>query len=293
MRMEIPRDVPGALRVLEETGGTVLAGGTDLVPDWTAADRREATVVWIGEIPALREIREEGGLLSIGAAATHTQVAESPLVRERCPLLAGACAQVGSTQIRNQGTLGGNVVTASPAADSLPALEVSGVRLVLASAAGERTCTLDEFITGPGETTLRPGELLVRVLVEPARPGERWFYHKTGLRRALSVSLATVAIRAVVDGGVFSDLRIALGAVGPRVLRADGLARRLCGRPCSREEIWQESACLDEVVCAITDVRACREYRDKATRMLVYQGLSGMLPGPALERWAQAAEERR
>src|SRR6266852_1407589 len=162
-----------------------------------------------------------GGVLSIGALATYTQMIASPLVRRRLPILAAASREIGGVQIQNRGTIGGNIVNASPAGDTLPVLAVAEAMLVLQNAAGKRRIAFNDFYTGYRRTVLAPDELLVSIEIPPLS-GRQWF-RKVGTRAAQAISkIVMAAVRSVPP-------RVALGSVAPTIVRVPRTESLLAG----------------------------------------------------------------
>ena len=208
-----PRSLDDALRMLRDEGPLVpLAGCTDLYVGLHFGTVREPRFLDLQGLRALRGIRLRGETLVIGALATYSELIASPLVRRRLPILAEASRWVGSPQIQNRGTLGGNVANASPAGDTLPVLAVAEATVVLRSADGERRVPFGAFYTGYRQTVMRPDELIVAIEVPPVE-GRQWF-RKVGTRAAQAISkVVMAAVRAPRP-------RIALGSVAPTVVRA-------------------------------------------------------------------------
>lgn len=251
-----------------------MAGGTDLLV------RRRSfgvsrDIVCLERIAELRQVREEKGLLRLGACATHAQLLHSPLVQERIPVLAQALGVLGSPLVRNMGTLGGNIVTASPAGDTLPPLYALDARVELASHGGVRVLPLCEFITGPGSTRLKQGEIVSAVLVAPPAKGFLHHFEKVGRRKALAIAVVSLAalLRTGSDGKV-EDVRIALGSVSPTVVRCRQAESLLIGRPLSEESLRLAAECVRGEISPIDDLRATAEYRRQVAGNLLLRLVS-------------------
>ena len=221
MPVFVPASLEEAFAVLEGApGAQLLAGGTDFMVEVNAGQRRPATVVALGAVPELKGWRLDGDEVVLGAGLTYTEMI-SPELAELVPGLAQAARTVGSPQIRNAGTLGGNIATASPAGDTLPMLMALGATMTLGrSDGGRRAVGLDELVVGPKRTTLQPGEVLLEVRVR-AGAGRQEFL-KVGTRNAMVIAVASAAV--VVDFERRS-VRVALGSVGPVVIRAEEVER--------------------------------------------------------------------
>ncbi len=193
------------------TEGRILAGGTDVMPQYLRGEQSPAALIDISGIEGLQGISEVGGVTSIGALVTLRRLATASLVQLRHPALAQAAAAVGAWQTQTVATLGGNICSAAATADTLPALLVADAQLMLVSKSGRRRVSLEEFLEGPGATALRPTELLRAIEVEPL--GERTSEGnlKVGRRSAMDLAVVGLALRlSVTPSGVVSDARIAV-----------------------------------------------------------------------------------
>jgi CO/xanthine dehydrogenase FAD-binding subunit len=228
---------------------TPLAGCTDVYVNLNFGTLPAKRFLDLWPLDELRRVRVEDGAMSIGALATYTELIHSALVRRRLPILAAAAREIGGVQIQNRGTLGGNVVNASPAGDTLPVLAVAEASLVLLSAAGERRVPFSAFYTGYRKSVLRPDEILAAVVI-PKLTGHQWF-RKVGTRAAQAIS-------KVVMAAVRSDRpRVALGSVAPTVVRLPKTEAALAaGAP-----IGEARRTLEAEIQPIDDLRSTAEYR--------------------------------
>lgn len=252
-----PRSLDDALRLKAETPSALpLAGGTDLMVELNFDRRRPETVLSLGDVPELKGWSASNGTLRLGAGVTYAELLAEPLASE-LPALAQAARTVGSPQIRNLGTIGGNLGTASPAGDAIPPLLVLGTHVELASVRGVRSLPLEEFLLGPRRNALEPDELIVAVGV---RRGERaQTFMKVGPRNAMVIAVVSLAL-AVEDG----ELRASFGSASPvpPLVRgsADGFA----------EQVLAAAAPID-------DVRGTATYRRHALQVLVRRALARCL----------------
>ena len=267
-----PQSLAEALRLLRDEGPLVpLAGCTDLYVGLHFGTVHAPRFLDLQGLRALRGIRQHGDTLVIGALATYSDLIASPLVRRRLPILAEASRWVGSPQIQNRGTLGGNVANASPAGDTLPVLAVAEATVVLRSADGERRIPFNGFYTGYRQTAMRPDELIVAIEVPPVE-GRQWF-RKVGTRAAQAISkIVMAAVRAPRP-------RIALGSVAPTVVRAARTEAVLAERATLAEA---QAALMDEIQ-PIDDLRSTAAYRRRVSANLLAQfwndtGRRGLLP---------------
>jgi|CXWL01.1.fsa_nt_gi CO/xanthine dehydrogenase FAD-binding subunit len=269
-----PADLVQALAALADSGGaTVLAGGTDLMPQVRAGRVPPArTLLNIRRVAGLDAIVLEGGRLHLGALTTVATLLTHPLVRAHAPLLALAADHFASDQIRNAATVGGNICNASPAGDLLTPLLALDAEVELASLAGDgsvarRVLPIDGFFTAPGRTQRRADELLTAVRVPVAPRGQISRYYKTGTRPALDISAISIAFAAQRDdAGRLSGVRLALGAVGPTPLRARRTEGLLEGQPPAPALAARAADCAASEAKPIDDVRASAWYRLELVR---------------------------
>lgn len=256
-----PRSLHDALRRMRDAqsdGGLVpLAGCTDLFVALNAGTLSGRRFLNLWGLDELRGIGLNRGALAIGALATYTQIIRSSLVRRRLPALVAASAEIGGVQIQNRGTIGGNIANASPAGDTLPVLAASDAVVVLRNATRVRRVPLTSFYTGYRRTVMEPDELIVAVEVPPVH-GHQWF-RKAGTRAAQAISkVVMAAVRAPAP-------RIALGSVGPTVIRA----RRTEAALASGASIDEAARVLVEEIQPIDDVRSTAEHRSRVAANLL------------------------
>jgi xanthine dehydrogenase FAD-binding subunit len=241
----------------------LMAGGTDLLVSLRHTPQPERAIIGLERIEELRRIDElPDNSVSIGAAVTFGSIVRSPLLKARYPLLTQAASTVGGPAIRNMASIGGNIVTASPAADSLPALYLLDARLELRSAAGSRTVGIAEFILGPRRTLLQPGEIISRIILPPATGWDLQLFEKVGRRKSLAIAVASLAatVRLAADGTV-TEARFAWGSVGPTIVRCPAAETLLKGQPLSEAVLTEAAALVRKTVSPIDDIRATADYR--------------------------------
>jgi len=270
----------------------LLAGGTDFMVEVNFALRRPPAVVCLRKVEELKGWRLEGSEVVLGAGLTYTELM-APRLSDLVPGLVQASRTVGSPQIRNAGTLGGNLGTASPAGDSLPVLAALDAKIVVASKQGRRSLELDDLIVGPKRTTLGPGEVIVEIRV-PAALGSQEFL-KVGTRNAMVIAVANVAL--VVDWEGHS-VRCALGSVGPVVIRARDAEELISsridweGRTLPGDgDLAEFTALVHSAARPIDDHRSTADYRRHAVGVCAQRALERVFAnhnGETLERtsWA-------
>ncbi len=274
-----PASLEEAAEILRAGNVTVLAGGTDLMPQTNAGRVKFQSVLMnVRRVPELRGIEEHQGVVRIGALATITELRESALVRERLNVLWQACDHFASDQIRNAATVGGNVCNASPAGDTLVPLLALEARAVLASkpngALETRRIPLDEFFSGAGRTLKKPSELLAAIEVPLPPQGFVGEFYKHGTRPGLDISAISIAVVAQLKGKVLTQVRIAFGAVAPTPIRAPRTEAVLEGRvPDAATLEAAAQAALGEIH-PISDVRASDWYRRELVRNMLKRVIS-------------------
>jgi xanthine dehydrogenase iron-sulfur cluster and FAD-binding subunit A len=281
-RIETPATLEAALDLLARAGdtGRVIAGGTDLLLELDRGIRPDVTtLVDLTRIPDLDGIETSDGHLSLGALVTHNDVVTSHDVRRGAIPLAQACWEIGSPQLRNRATVAGNLVTASPANDTITPLRVLDAELELASVDGIRTVALADFHTGVRESLLRTGEIVTRIRLRTLAPNERAVFLKLGNRRAQSISVVHLTATVTIDDGTVTSARLALGSVAPTIVEID--TSSLIGSRLDDESITDVGHLAAEAVTPIPDVRATAEYRSASIPVMVaraFRALRDNLP---------------
>jgi CO/xanthine dehydrogenase FAD-binding subunit len=262
---ESPTRLEAAYALLADTATPwrPLAGGTDLMVQMTGEiGEPPARVLDIWALDELRGIKVEGDALVLGALTTYSEIRRSPLVAELVPALVEAAATIGAAQIQNRGTIGGNVINASPAGDTLPVLLAVDAEMVLGSAAGERVVAADEFWPAYRTTARRDDELLLRIRI-PLAADRHVRFRKIGTRRAQAISKVVVALawRATDAAAPWSGARLALGSVAATTVRAPATEAVLEGARPTRETADAAAAALVAELSPIDDVRSTADYR--------------------------------
>ncbi|MEM0025801.1 MAG: xanthine dehydrogenase family protein subunit M [Zestosphaera sp.] len=274
-----------ALRLLSRKEDVkVLAGGTDLVVDLKIGRYKPKTIVDISGIKSLRYIVDEGDKVRIGALTRMQDIVESPVIREKLPVLAEAASMLGSWQIRNMATVGGNLCNASPAADSAPPLLVHEAKIKLTSIEGTREIPITEFFTGPRKTVMYKTELLHEIVVPyDADFARSYSYVKVGRRNSFTLSVVAIAAVLKIRNKRIEDVRIALNAVAPTPVRARSVESFLKGKEVRSDVIEGASELVLNDISPISDVRASAEYRKHISRVLVKDALLKALERAGLE----------
>ena len=277
-----PKTLGEALLLLERHNGMarVIAGGTDLLPKMK---RRELTPKYLIDLKGIADLNfinyetKEG--LRIGPMTTLSEVGESSIVIKNYPILVETVLQMASIQIRNIGTIGGNLCNAVPSADTAPPLISLEARLKLVSLKGERTILVEDFFKGPDETVLDLLELVAEIQIPPTRPREGGTYLKHTLRRAMDLAIVGVAAYLALDlkEHICRDVRIAMGAVAPIPMRAKKAEEALRGKALGNDLIENAARIASEESRPIDDIRSSAEYRREMVRVLTKKSIKQSL----------------
>lgn len=265
----------------------IVAGGTDLVVEQQRGVGTANHLLDLSAIGELRYLHREGGTIAFGGLTTHNDVLRAGDLRAALLPLAQACIEVGAPQIRTRATIAGNLVTASPANDTITPLVALGAKVVLASVRGNRTLEIEDFITGFRATALREDELVREIRFAALDEHRRGVFLKLGLRRAQAISVVNVAVVLGFAGSVIRSASIALGCVAPTVVRAPEAEGALIGNVLTAGAIQRASELALEAIAPIDDVRGSAEYRRRSTKSLVAQAcrlLADGVEGRALPR---------
>ena len=280
--------IENALKILAEKGtqARIVAGGTDLILEMERGVRKGInTLIDITRVPCLDEIvMDENEIIHISPMVTHNHCVASKLVVERLFPLAQACWEVGAPQIRNRGTVAGNLITGSPANDTITPLMALGASVRLASVRSERMIPLADFFKGVRRTVLEPDEMLVDIAVPALKPNQRGAFIKIGLRRAQAISVVNAAVvltfeaASMVEGRqpIIDQAVITLGSVAPVIVHAEQAEQILHGRTLDEELISKAAELAMQAARPIDDIRGSASYRHEIVRVAVKRCLTGI-----------------
>ncbi|HEV2262126.1 MAG TPA: FAD binding domain-containing protein [Candidatus Rubrimentiphilum sp.] len=270
-----PRSLARALALLSEHGASarVVAGGTDVLVELQRGIKPAQTLIDITALTDLKYVRDEGDRIAIGALATHNDILASPACAQRALPLVQACVEVGAPQIRTRATIAGNLITASPANDTIVPLIAMGGEVILQSSDTVRIIDLADFFSGFRETVIRPDELLTELRVRPLRTTERGIFLKLGLRRAQAISVISLACVLDIENDRVGSARIALGCLAPTIVRASNTEAMITSKPLNDVTIADAGRAVLEDIAPIGDVRGSAPYRRQTVSALMQRAL--------------------
>ncbi len=275
-----PHSIEQALESLKDNRKMkILAGGTDLVVQMKEGLLGEVDILDISKIEELKSIEETDNGIHVGALCTLSQISENAEITAGLSCLAQAALSVGAIQIRNKATIGGNIMNASPAADTVPALVALGAKALIRSSSESRELLIEEVFLAPGRTVLRDDELLIGLFIPKQSLMSTATFGKLGRRKAQAISVANLAVRISLDEKKerFIETRIALGSVAPTVVRIRLAEEFLNGCEINRKSIEKSAEIVTEGINPITDIRASDTYRRKVSRALFIKAIYASL----------------
>lgn len=263
----------------------IIAGGTDILLELEHGNRPGVDIlIDITRIPGLDDIHLENGKITLGALVNHNHVAGSDIIRQYGLPLAQASWEVGAPQIRNRATVAGNLITGSPANDTIPPLTVLNAEVTLASISGERIVPLKEFYTGIRQSVMRPDEMMTAIAFPALRDNQKGVFIKLGLRRAQAISVVNCAVIVTEDeNGGITDASIALGSVAPTIIPVPDAETYLIGKTLSQETISEAARLAGATPAPIDDIRSTAEYRSEMVKVLVARALRKLALDDALD----------
>ena len=266
-----PTTLAEASRLFAEEHAQLLAGGTDIIIGMKAYTETPQSVISLQKIPGLAGITTDGDSINIGAMTKVREVELSADVLQHHTALAEGAAEIGSIQIRNLATIGGNIAHASPAADTVAGLLVADAQVDIASADGERSVPIDELFTGPGQTVLTPGEIITRFRLPSPASGSHYIKHK--IREVMDLAFIGVASAINMDNGTITDARIGLAAVAPTPIRATAAEDLLKGNAPTPALLEQAGEAAAAATSPISDLRCSAEHRREMVDVLTRRTL--------------------
>lgn len=274
--VSLPRTLNDLWQILrDEPRSTLYAGGTDLLVKMRSGLIQPLHLVCLERIDELKAVEDREEEIFIGSCTTFTKLLQSPLIRKHFPVLINGLKILGSPPLRNMATIGGNIVTASPAGDTLPPLHVLRAELELKRRDSSRRVPIRDLFRGPGETILTPGEVLTAIWLKKCSDFDLHHYEKVGQRKALAIAVVSLAaLLRVSDGGIVKEARLAWGSVAPTVVTSAEVEAILIGNRLSRQVLEKAAQLARTIVKPIDDLRASADYRRQvAGNLLLRLGL--------------------
>jgi carbon-monoxide dehydrogenase medium subunit len=276
-----PKTIEEACSLLSQFGedAKVLVGGTDLLPRMRRGLMAPSYIVNIKKIPGLDSITEEPESgLRIGALVTLAELAGNPVIRDKFPMIRTAANSIGSLQVRNLATLGGNLCNAAPSADMAPPLLAMESTVKIAGLKGQREISVEDFFVGPGEVKLEQGELLIEIHIPFPPLHAKQIYVKHSVRRSMDIALVGVAVCLCLDekSGVCREARIALGAVAPTPIRAKVAEKMILGKALKEIPLSSIGEMVSSEASPISDVRGSAHYRSEMVSSITIRALKSL-----------------
>jgi len=272
-----------AVSALSDIGdkARIIAGGTDLILEIERGIRKGIkTLIDISAIPGLDEINEDqDGVIHIGPLVTHNHIVASPLIRKKAYALLQACWEVGSPQIRNRGTIAGNLVTGSPANDSISPLMVFNAKLSLVSKRGERVVALSDFYQGVRKTVLAPDEVIVDIFFDAPESNQQSYFIKSALRKAQAISVINISVLLTLMDETIQNSNITMGAVAPTIIHALDAEDYLVGKKLHDSVISKAAELTAKAANPISDIRGSDDYRSYLVSVMAKRALMSIREG--------------
>ena len=273
----VPKTLAGALELMNELDqARPIIGGTDLMVSMRQAVCNPSHIIDLNRIPELNYIREEEGFIKIGATSTHSQVASNPLTAS-IPALYDAVSRIGGPQIRNRGTITGNIVNASPAADTACPLIVHDAEIEVQSVGSTNILPIEELFVGPKINCLEPNELMTEIRIPKPPANSSSAYKRIGRRKAFTLSVVSSAVYLQVEDNICVDAGFAFGSVAMTPLRVPEAEEKLKGAELTKENIYEASETVRDYVKPITDVRGTAEYRKDMCPVLMRRAIQACM----------------
>ena len=271
-----PLSLKEALSLLTKTGVRPIAGGTDLlVRLYDTYPNPQPRLLVLDRVKPLHKVSINSHKIALGPLVTFSEIEQSAEIIKYAPQLAQAASIAGSTQIRNRATIGGNIANGSPAGDLIPPLYVLGAELELMSAKGKRTVPIEKFFLGPGKTVLKKSELITSTRFK--KTFDYGFFLRLATRKALAISKVSASANIAIKNNKITEIRIALGAVAPTVIRTPRTEEYLLGKELTEQVINEAAEIVIEEARPIDDIRSIAVYRKEMVGVLLKRGLLGII----------------
>lgn len=265
----VPKTLYELLPEIDNENRRIVAGCTDVMVAVKAGKLQYKPVIDINHVKEIKKIYEDDKSVYIGSNVTISEIIENSIINRNFKILIDAIKTIGSPQIRNRATLGGNIGNASPSGDSILALNVLDASLILKSSQGERTVPIKDFITGVGKKDLKNNEFIEYIVIDKKYDNYKSYFEKVGLRNAMVISVASLAVLYKTENNLVKDIKIAYGAVAPKVIRIKEAEEYLLNKEMNEKNLTDVGMIIGRSVTPIDDVRAAGEYRKKVCQNLI------------------------
>lgn len=266
-----PRSVSELLPLIDNKNRRIVAGATDIMVALRVSKIKEMSMLDINKLDDIKKIFIKNNQIYIGSNVTLSEIIDNPIINAELPLLVKALKTIGSPQIRNRATLGGNISNASPSGDgTLASIALKG-RVLLKSAKAERIISIKEFILGVGKTSLEADEFIEYIIFDKAYKCYKPYYEKIGLRHSMVISIASIAVLLKAEGNIISDIIICYGAVAPCIIEAKNCEKYLIGKELTKESILEAKKFVIMDINPISDLRASKEYRERVCENMLFR----------------------
>lgn len=276
MEVLMPNTVEELLSSIDNENKRLASGCTDIIVSLRVKRLIPKPVIDLNNVKEIKRIFEKGNKVFIGANVPMSTLIGSDTINNNFKLLSKAVRTIGSPQIRNRATLGGNIANASPSGDSIVALTLLDAELVLRSSRGERTVKINDFIKGVGKTDLQNDEFIEYIVIKKRFNGYKSYFEKVGLRNAVVISVCSIGILYKLNGDIVEDIKIAYGAVAPKVIEIFEAEKLLKGSRITKEILEEAGRIVESAISPIDDVRASAEYRRVVSKNLIMRLLENI-----------------
>lgn len=265
----VPKTLEELLPQINNEEKRLVAGCTDVMVGVKVGKLKFKHMIDLNEVKEIKKIFEKDNRVYIGANLPISDIIESKIIQSNFPILIQAISTIGSIQIRNRATLGGNIQNASPSGDSIVALTLYDATLVLNSLRGKRSILIKDFIKGVGKTDLKQDEFIEYIVIDKKYNNYGGFFEKVGLRNSMIISVASMGVLLLMEGDVIEDIKVACGAVAPKILEIVEAEEFLRGEKINREILDKACEIIKGIVTPIDDIRASAEYRREVCGNLI------------------------
>lgn len=265
----VPQTIEELLPLIDNKNLRIAAGCSDIIPAIRGGKLNKKPMLSINRVEEIKNIYEKDNFVYIGSNVSLSEVIGNRVIKANFPILISAIETIGSPQIRNRATLGGNIQNASPSGDSILALMLLEASLLLRSLRGVREIKIQDFILGAGKTELNNDEFIEFIVINKENGCYKSYFEKIGLRSAMIIAVASMGVLYKTDNNVISDIKIAFGAVAPKVLRIRAAEEFLRGKAVDKENIARAGVIIGEAVSPIDDLRASMKYRREVCKNLI------------------------